>query len=41
MSEGYFPGTLLVLIEHCLNATAYLRIDADHIHPYMTTVPIF
>ncbi len=27
-----------VLIEHCLNATAYLSIVADHVHPFMTTV---
>ncbi len=25
-------------IEHCINATAYLRIVADHVHPFMTTV---
>ncbi len=29
---------LLVPIEHRLNATAYLRIVADHVHPFMTTV---
>ncbi len=28
----------LVLIEHCLNATACLSIVADHVHPFMTTV---
>ncbi len=28
----------LVPIEHRLNATAYLSIVADHIHPFMTTV---
>ncbi len=28
----------LVPIEHCLNATAYLSIVADHVHPFMTTV---
>ncbi len=28
----------LVPIEHRLNATAYLIIDADHVHPFMTTV---
>ncbi len=28
----------LVLIEHCLNTTAYLRVVADHVHPFMTTV---
>ncbi len=28
----------LVPIEHLLNATAYLSIVADHVHPFMTTV---
>ncbi len=28
----------LVPIEHCLNATTYLSIVADHVHPFMTTV---
>ncbi len=28
----------LVPIEHHLNATAYLSILADHVHPFMTTV---
>ncbi len=28
----------LVPIEHCLNATAYLSIVSDHVHPFMTTV---
>ncbi len=28
----------LLPIEHCLNATAYLIIVADHVHPFMTTV---
>ncbi len=28
----------LVPIEHCLNATSYLSIVADHVHPFMTTV---
>ncbi len=28
----------LVPIEHNLNATAYLSIVADHLHPFMTTV---
>ncbi len=28
----------LVPIEHRLNATAYLRFVADHVHPFMTTV---
>ncbi len=29
---------LLIPNEHCLNATAYLSIVADHVHPFMTTV---
>ncbi len=28
----------LVPNEYCLNATAYLSIVADHVHPFMTTV---
>ncbi len=28
----------LVPIEHCLNATVYRSIVADHVHPFMTTV---
>ncbi len=28
----------LLPIEHRLNATAYLSIVADHVHPFMTTV---
>ncbi len=28
----------LIPIEHHLNATAYLSIVADHVHPFMTTV---
>ncbi len=28
----------LVPIEHFLNATVYLSIVADHVHPFMTTV---
>ncbi len=28
----------LVPIKHRLNATAYLSIGADHVHPFMTTV---
>ncbi len=28
----------LVLIEHRLNATDYLSIVADHVHPFMTAV---
>ncbi len=28
----------LVPVEHWLNATAYLSIVADHVHPFMTTV---
>ncbi len=27
-----------VPIEHCLNATVYQSIVADHVHPFMTTV---
>ncbi len=41
MVWGIFPWhTLgpLVPIEHCLNATAYLSIVADYVHPFMTTV---
>jgi len=29
---------LLVPIEHCLNATAYLSIVSDHVHPFMATL---
>ncbi len=28
-------------IEHSLNATVYMSIVADHVHPFMTSVPIF
>ncbi len=37
---GIFSWHTLVLvpIEHCLNATAYLSIVADHVQPFMTTV---
>ncbi len=28
----------LVQIEHRLNATVYLSIVADHVHPFITTV---
>ncbi len=38
---GIFPWHTLspsVPIEHRLNATAYLSIVADHVHPFMTTV---
>ncbi len=28
----------LVPIDHRLNATAYLSVVADHVHPFMTTV---
>ncbi len=39
MVGGYFLGTLCIVpIEHRLNATAYLSIVADHVHPFMTTV---
>uniref|UniRef100_A0AAY4BRU7 Uncharacterized protein n=1 Tax=Denticeps clupeoides TaxID=299321 RepID=A0AAY4BRU7_9TELE len=29
----------LVQIDHRCNATAYLSIVADHVHPFMTTAP--
>ncbi len=35
---GIFSWHTLVPIAHRLNATAYLSIVADHIHPFMTTV---
>ncbi len=38
---GYFFWLTLGLlepIEHSLNATAYLSIVADHVHPFMTTL---
>ncbi len=41
MVQGIFSWCTLgplVPIEHCLNATAYLSIVADHVHPFMTTV---
>ncbi|KAI5609647.1 hypothetical protein C0J50_5858, partial [Silurus asotus] len=28
----------LVPIEHCVNATAYMSIVVDHVHPFMSTV---
>jgi len=28
----------LVPIGHCLNATAYLSIVSDHVHPFMATM---
>jgi len=28
----------LVPIEHCLNATAYLAIVSDHVHPFRATM---
>ncbi len=28
----------LAPIEHCLNATVFLSIVSDHVHPFMTTV---
>ncbi len=37
MFSGHTWGPL-VPIDHCLNATAYLSIVADHVHPFMTTV---
>ncbi len=38
MVWGIFTWHTLVPIEHCLNATAYLSIVADRVHPFMTTV---
>ncbi len=38
MVWGIYTLGPLVLIEHCLNATAYLSIVADHVHAFMTTV---
>ncbi len=35
---AYFGPLIKVPIEHRLNATAYLSIVADHVHPFMTTV---
>ncbi len=31
----------LIPNEHRLNATAYLSIVDDHVHPFMTSLPIF
>ncbi len=31
-------GIFLAHFEHRLNATVYLSIVADHVHPFMTTV---
>ncbi len=31
-------GSILPCLNDCLNATAYLSIVADHVHPFMTTV---
>ena len=28
----------LIPINHCLNATVYLNIDADYVHPFMATM---
>ncbi len=38
MVWGIFSLGPVVPIEHCLNATAYPSIVADHIHPFLTTV---
>ncbi len=38
MVWGIFSLCPVVPIEHCLNATAYPSIVADHIHPFLTTV---
>ncbi len=35
---SWYTLGLLVPIEHRLNATSYLSIVADHVHPFMTTV---
>lgn len=34
----FFLATLWAIINHCLNATAYLSIIADHMHPFMATI---
>ncbi len=31
-------GSILPCLNDCLNATAYLSIVADHVHPFITTV---
>ena len=38
--EMFFGHTLglLMTINHCLNATTYLSIVADHVYPFMTTM---
>ncbi len=38
MVWGVFSWHTLVVIDHRLNATAYLSIIADHVHPCMTTM---
>ncbi len=39
MMWGIFSWhTSPVPIERCLNATVYLSIVVDHVHPFMTTV---
>ncbi len=38
MVWGIFSWLTYVPIEHCLNATSYLSIVVDHVHPFMTTV---
>ncbi len=35
---SWYTLGLLVPIEHRLNATSYLSIVADHVHPFMSTV---
>jgi len=38
MVWGMISWHTLVPIGHCLNATAYLSIVSDHVHPYMATM---
>ncbi len=38
---SWYTLGLLVSIEHRLNATVYLSIVADHLHPFMTTVYLY
>jgi len=40
MVWGMFPWHTLVPIGHCLNATAYLSIVSDHVHPFMALYPL-
>lgn len=38
ISGDIFTRTLLIPTKHHLNATAYLTIVADHVHPFVMTV---